>query len=116
MILCVERLDLLEQSVNKALGARKRNSWNVVDRFLRIKLRTLPADLVENVDEVRLHVEQSELEDGEQAGGARTDNDNVGLNRFAHIVSVFVLKGWRLMRWRVSSVLAAAGEEEEALR
>jgi len=37
---------------------------NVIDRLFRIELRALPAHLVENVDEMHLHVEKAELEHG----------------------------------------------------
>ena len=57
---------------------------NVVDRLLRIELGALAADLVEDVDEVRLHVEQAELEHREQADRARADDEHVGLDRFTH--------------------------------
>ena len=86
----VERLNLLEQRVDETLRARVRHARNVVDRLLRIKLRTLSADLVQNVDEVRLHIKQAQLENREQADGARTDDDNVGLDEFVHVVSVVV--------------------------
>ena len=71
MELRVERLDLLQQRVDQALRAGEGNAGNVVDRLLRIKLGALPADLVENVDEVRLHVEQAQLEHRKQADRAR---------------------------------------------
>ncbi len=58
---------------------------NVVDRFFRIELGALAADLVEDVDEMRLHVEQAKFEHGEQAAGARADDQHVGLDRFAHV-------------------------------
>ena len=93
MILRVEGLDLLQQRVDQTLRAGIGNAGNVVDRLLRIKLRALAADLVENVDEVRLHVEQAKLEDGKEADRPRADNDNVGLDRFAHVVSVLVSNG-----------------------
>ena len=61
------------------------NAGNVVDRLLRIKLGALAADLVEDVDEVRLHVEQAQLEHGEQADRARADDEHVSLDRFGHV-------------------------------
>ncbi len=63
------------------------NAGNVVDRLLRIELGALAADLVENVDEMALHVEQAKLEHREQADRPRADDENVGLDRFAHVVS-----------------------------
>ena len=91
MKLRIERLDLLHQALDQAVRAGDGDAGNVVDRLLRIKLGALAADLVENIDEVAFHVEQSELEHREQADGSGADNDYVGLDRFAHVVSVLVL-------------------------
>ena len=63
----MERLDLLHQGVGQAVAGDVGNAGNVVDRLLRIELGALAADLVEDVDEVRLDIEQAELEHGEQA-------------------------------------------------
>ena len=54
-----------------ALRGDVRHAWDVVDRLLRIKLRALAADLVEDVDEMRLHVEQAELKHCEQPDRGR---------------------------------------------
>ena len=81
LICCKQRVD---QSLRAGIG----DAGNVVDRLFRIKLRALAADLVENVDEVALHVEQAKLEHGEQADRPGADNDNVGFDRFAHVVCV----------------------------
>src|SRR5215470_13787928 len=61
--------------------------WNVVDRFLRIELGALSADLVENVDQVRLHVEEAQFEDGEKSARTSTNNQHIGFDRVAHIAS-----------------------------
>ena len=68
------------------------NAGNVVNRLFRIKLGALAADLVENVDEMRLHIEQAELEHSKQADRAGADNDNVCFDRFGHNVSVLVFR------------------------
>src|SRR5205807_1271580 len=60
------------------------NAGNVVDRLFRIKLGALAAGLVEDVDKVRLDVEQAKLEHGEQADRPRADNQHIGFDRFAH--------------------------------
>ena len=113
MILRAEGLDLLQQIIDQPLRARMGNSGNVIDGLFRIKLRALAADLVENVDEMRLHIEQAEFEHREQANRPRADDHNVGLNRFSHMVSCSSLFDGRIsMRWRVSSALAPAGEED----
>ena len=59
------------------------DAGNVVDRLFRIKLGALAADLVEDVDQVRLHVEQAELEHREQADRARADDERVGRDHFS---------------------------------
>ena len=78
----IERLDLLHQRVGQALAGDLRDAGNVVDRLLGIELGALAADLVEDVDEMRLHVEQAELEHREQADRARADDQRVGLDDF----------------------------------
>ena len=80
----VERLDLLHQGVREALPRHHRNSGNVVDRLLRIKLRALAAELVENIDEVNLHIEQAQLKYREQPARAGADNQDVRFDRFSH--------------------------------
>ena len=80
----VERLDLLHQRVGQAMAGDVGDAGNVVDRLFGIELGALAADLVEDVDEVRLDVEQAELEYGEQADWPRADDQNVGLDRFTH--------------------------------
>ncbi len=55
---------------------------NVVDRFLRIELGALAANFVENIDEVRLHIEQAKLEHGEQPARTGANNQHIGLDRF----------------------------------
>ena len=84
MELRIERLNLLQQRIDEALRAGVGNAGNVVNRLLRIEFGALPADLVENVDEVTLHVEQAKFENGEQPDGPRTNNDNVCFDRFSH--------------------------------
>ena len=80
----VERLDLLHQRVGEAVAGDVGNAGNVVDRLFRIKLGALAADLVEDVDQVRLDVEQAELEHREQADRPRADDQNVGLDGLTH--------------------------------
>ena len=63
------------------------NAGNVVDRLLRIEFGALAADLVEDVDQMRLHVEQAQFENGEQSARARANNQHIGFDRFAHVAS-----------------------------
>ena len=85
----VERLDLLQQGFGEPLTGHQRNTGNVVDRLFRIKLGALPADLVEDVDKMHLHIEQPQFEHGKQSAGARTDNQHIRLDRFAHVSFFF---------------------------
>src|SRR5262245_38143357 len=64
------------------------NAGNVVDRLLGIELGALAADLVENVDEMRLDIEQTELEYGEKPHRTRADNENVGFDGLTHLYSL----------------------------
>ena len=79
-----ERLDLLHQRIDQALRRNLRDRRNVVDRLLGIKLGALAADLVEDVDEMRLDVEQAKLEHGEQPDRARADDEHVSLDGITH--------------------------------
>ena len=79
-----ERLDLLHELIDQTLRRNLRDRRNVVDRLLGIELGALAADLVEDVDEVALHVEKAKLENAEQADGAGADDQHVSLDRLAH--------------------------------
>ena len=52
---------------------------NVVDRLFRIEFGALAARPVENVDQVAFHVEQAELEHGEQADRPCPDDQHIRL-------------------------------------
>ena len=80
-----ERLDLFHQGIGQPLPGHFRNAGDVVDRLFRIQFGALAADLVENVDDVRFHVEQAKLEHGEQSARPRTDDENVGFDLFGHL-------------------------------
>ena len=54
-----ERLDLLHQIVDEPHARDDRKAGNVVDRLLRIELGALPADFRQDVDQMRLDVEQA---------------------------------------------------------
>src|SRR3954470_22121403 len=79
----VEWLDLLHQRVAQASAGDVGNAGNVVDRLFRVKLGALAADLVEDVDQVALHVEEAELKDREQANRAGADDERVGRDHFS---------------------------------
>ena len=83
----MERLDLLHQRLGQALAGDEGNAGNVVDRLFRIELGALAADLVEDVDQMRLHVQQAQFEHGKQSAGTRANNQHIGFDRFAHVAS-----------------------------
>ena len=64
-----------------------RNPRNVVDRLFRIKLGALATDLVEDVDQVRLHVEQAKLEHSKEPARPCADDERVSLDWFSHASS-----------------------------
>ena len=80
-----ERFDLRHQRGDQPLRRAIGHAGDIVDRFLRIKLGALSADLVKNVDQVRLHIEQAQLEHREQPARPGPDDKHVGLDRFAHV-------------------------------
>ncbi len=80
----LERMDLLHQLVDQALRRDRGPAWNVVDRLFRVELGALPAGAIENVDEMAFHVEEAELEHGEQADRPCSDNENVCLDGIGH--------------------------------
>ena len=76
-----ERFDLFHQAIGKALARHLGQGGNVVDRLLGIEFGALPADLVENVDDVRLDVDEAQLKDGEQSDRTGADDQGVRLDR-----------------------------------
>jgi len=100
----LEWLDLLHQRIRYALAGDERNSRDVVDRLFRIELGTLAADLVEDVDKMHFHIEQAQFENGKQPARARANDQHVGFDRFAHIVSFRLDRTARRPFWlRLSS-------------
>src|SRR5262245_22349910 len=63
----MERLDLLQQSIDEALARNFHKSWYVVNRLFGIKLGALPAGPWQNIDKMRFNVEKTQLEHGEKA-------------------------------------------------
>src|SRR5271156_5536782 len=70
--------DLLHEIVDKLLSVDHRKAWNVVDRLLGIELRALATRLRQNVDKMRLDVEQAEFEHPKQADWPGADDCDVG--------------------------------------
>src|SRR5262249_15616236 len=79
-----ERLDLRQQGIADALPSDVGNARNVIDRLLGIELRALATDLVENVDDVRLHVEETELKYRKEPAWSGPDDEHVALDGFCH--------------------------------
>ena len=75
-----EGADLLEQLVDELLGPDRGVRRDVVDRLGGVELGALTARPIERLDDVSVDVEQTELEDLEQAAGAGSDDDDVGLD------------------------------------
>jgi len=93
----IERLDLLQQRLGEAVAGDEGNAGNVVDRLFRVELGALAADLVEDVDQMRLHIEEAQFEHGEQSAGTCANNQHIGFDRFAHLKLLF---GWTApMAW-----------------
>jgi hypothetical protein len=80
----LERLDLLHQRVGQPVAGDVGDAGNVVDRLFGIELGALAADLVEDVDQMRLDVEQAQFENGKQPDRSGADNQNIGLNGLTH--------------------------------
>src|SRR4028118_1121058 len=81
-------LDLPHQVLDETLARDDRETRNVVDRLLRVKLRALAADLRQDVDQVRLDVEEAELEHGEEADRPRPHDDDVRLDVVGHALTI----------------------------
>src|SRR5207245_1767387 len=75
---------LVHQGLGETVAGDIGNTGDVVDRFLRIELGTLAADLVEDVDQVRLDVEQPQLEHRKQSTRTCADNQRIGFDHFGH--------------------------------
>ncbi len=89
MKLRAERLDLLHQLVGQLLPGDHGERGNVVDRFLGVKLGALAARPIENVDHMRLDVDETKLEHGEETHWACANDHGIGLDQFfGHSVSL----------------------------
>src|SRR5262249_39110015 len=76
-----ERLDLLHERVRQPLARHHRQGRNVVDRLFGIEFGALAADLVKDVDEMRLDVEQAEFKYGKKTAGAGANDEYGSLDR-----------------------------------
>src|SRR5215213_4287825 len=104
----VERLDLLHQSVGQALAGDEWNTRNVVDRLFRIELGALPAYLVEDIDKMRLDIQQAQFEHGKQSAWTGPNDQHIGFDWFGHIASFRLNLGRRRLWLGLSSQRSGA--------
>src|SRR5665213_270026 len=91
-----ERLDLRHQRVAQPVTGDVGDAGNVVDRLFRIKLGALSADFVEDVDEMRLDVEQAQFKNGKQPDRSGADDQYIGLDSVAHTAPLISFRRMRL--------------------
>ena len=96
----VEGPDLLEQAVDQLLRTAHGQRRDVVDRLVGIELRALSAGVRERIDDLALHAEQAELENGEETHGTRADDHAFGLDGRGGHGFVHVLFRWSSGRQR----------------
>ena len=127
----VERIDTIEAEVKHDVIAFLTNvaehvgpearflhqgmtSSDVLDTCLNVQLTRAADLLVEDIDKVRFHVEQAELEHGEQPDRARANDESVGGNHFG--LGQHSKKPSRNSQcfwdWRLSSGGTALGKEK----
>ena len=74
----MERFDLLEQIINQSLTGNDRKAGNVINGLFGIKLSALAADFRQNINQMRLDIQQSQFKHRKQAD--RTCSDNQGIS------------------------------------
>ena len=85
MELGAERLDLVHQLVGELLPGDHRQAGDVVDGLLRIELRALTAGPIEDVDDMRLNVDETELKNGKKADRPCAHDNGIGADHiFGH--------------------------------
>ncbi len=82
MELRMEGLRLVQQALRE-LGARdNRQGRNLIDLLFRIKLGSLPAGTVENIDDMALDIQQAKFKNRKQTARARANDHRIGGNYF----------------------------------
>ena len=76
----MKRLDLIEQPMGQLGAGNHHQGWDVIDRLFRVKLGTLAAGAIENVDDMAFDIEKAELEDCKQSARARANDNRIGGN------------------------------------
>jgi len=74
-----ERRNLLEQQTSQLAPGTDRDARDVVDGLVAVQLDALAARMGQGVDQVGGDALQAQLEDLEQAHGARADDNGIGL-------------------------------------
>ena len=74
-------LDLFEQPIGEPLPGDNGQPRDIVDRLFRVELGALAANLVEDVDHVRLDVDEAEFEHREQTDRPGADDQGIGHDR-----------------------------------
>ena len=74
-----ERVDLLRQRGGQFAAAGGDHAGHVVDRLVGVQLGALAAGVGQSVNGVAMDVQQTQLEDLEQADWAGADDQGVGL-------------------------------------
>ena len=76
----LERRDLLHQRIDQPLPGAHRHGRYVIDGLVRIKPGALASGSRQRIDDFRMHAEQSQLEDLEEAAGTGPDDQRISLN------------------------------------
>src|ERR1700761_7925310 len=80
----LERLGLLEQTVNQFLRPADGQRRDVINRFVRIQLGALAAGLAQGIDDMGADTQKTQLENLKQSYGTRADNDRFNV-LFRHV-------------------------------
>ena len=105
MELRLEGCNLFEKIVRQFLAGDFRQAGNVVNRLFRIKLGALAARPIKNVDHMGAHIQQTKFKDCKKPDGSGSDNQDVRINHFTHLMSsaaygALVLMGQWGSGWR----------------
>ena len=78
----VERRDLFQQPVCQVLPRNYGPGGNVVNRFFGVEFGALAARLIQNIDQMGLHIEKAEFEHREKPDWPRADDNHIRLVPF----------------------------------
>jgi hypothetical protein len=89
-----ERLDLLEQTVDKLLARHNRVPGNIINWLFRVKLSALSARFWQNIDQMAFDIEKAKLEYREKPDRPSADDYYIRLDRFRHDSYAYFTNGW----------------------